>query len=154
MGFGAPGGLEHRDPAQGLGADVEHQRVPVGRDDVVGPALQAPAPEVGAGRPGWLGDGQVDLGVGGEALQPEAGGEALVGAQVVVLQGQGGQAGRVPGQVMAVLVGLEQTELGHPVELVGEGHGVGLESGEDLLPPAEDRFAGTGARHSRPWVSA
>ena len=41
--------FHHRHPAQRVAADVEHQRIPVGGHDVVGPLLQALAPEVGPG---------------------------------------------------------------------------------------------------------
>ena len=48
MGLGAPQRLHHRDPAQRLDADVEHQGVPIGRDDVIGPAPEALAAVNGA----------------------------------------------------------------------------------------------------------
>ncbi len=44
--------LHHRDPSQRIRSDVEHEAVPVGRDDGVGPAGEARAPEI---RPGRLG---------------------------------------------------------------------------------------------------
>ena len=49
-----------------------------------------------------------------------------------------------------------QLELGHPVELAGEGHRVGLEPVEHGLPAvaAPPRRRPSSPRHSRPWSSA
>ena len=48
-------GLHHRDPSQRIDPDVEDEAVPVRRDDGVGPAGEARAPEVRPGRLGRIG---------------------------------------------------------------------------------------------------
>ncbi len=59
----------------------------------------------------------------------------------MVLEVEERQLGVVPGEGVAVDVGLEESELGDPVELTVEGPGVPFESGEDRFPAVEDLVA-------------
>ena len=61
--------------------------------------------------------------------------QRLVGPQVVVLEVEGPEPGVVPLEPVPLPVALEQPVLGDPVELVGQRHRVGLETGQHVLPP-------------------
>jgi len=52
---------------------------------------------------------------------------------------------------VALPVGLDQVQLGHPVELAHEGHGVALQAGEDPLPALDHEVTnGLVAETARP----
>ena len=61
-----------------------------------------------------------------------------LGPQVVVLEVHRREAGVVPAQAVPFPVAVDQPVLGDPVDLRGDGGGIGLEAGEDRLPAAED----------------
>ena len=64
--------------------------------------------------------------------------QAASWVDVGVLEVDQGQFGRRPAQSVALAIGLQQLELGHPVELVGEAENVGAERIQTVLPAAED----------------
>ncbi len=63
--------------------------------------------------------------------------QALVRPDVGVLQVDGLEAGRAPVQAVAGAVALEDRQLGHPVELPGQRHRVGLQPGQHRLPAVQ-----------------
>src|SRR5918992_2621866 len=142
VGGRPPGRLEHRDPLEGLAADVEDDRVPAGGGDLGGVAGQAAAAEEGPGVLGRLGHGGGDLLLGDQALDPAGGGqpvvEALVDADVVELEVDQGELGVLPLQAVAGRHLLHELVLGRPVDGPGGLEGVVLELGQDGLPALQD----------------
>ena len=141
----SPERLHHRDPLQGVRADVEDDAVPVGRDHGVGPAREALAPEIGPRGAGGLGGGGHDVGLVDEALDLPGPHEALVqrpvGAHVVVLEIEERELRVAPLEAVTIDVGLEQIELRDPVELTVERVGFALEVAEHCFPAREDHVA-------------
>src|SRR5215211_3994630 len=142
VGGGAPGGLEHGHPLEGLAADVEDDGVPAGGGDLGGVAGQAAAAEEGPGVGRGLGDGGGHLLLGDQPLDPAGGGqpvvEALVKLDVVVLDVDKGQLGVLPLQAVAVGDLLHELVLGRPVDRPGGLERVVLEQGQHGLPALED----------------
>src|SRR5215218_6054950 len=142
VGGGAPGRLQHRDPLEGLAADVEDDRVPAGGRDLGGVAGQAAAAEERPGVGRGLGDRVGDLLLGDQALDPSGGGQPVVEAlgrvDVVVLDVDHGQLGVLPLQAVAVGDLLHELVLGRPVDGPGRLQGVVLEQGQDRLPALQD----------------
>ena len=115
---------------------------------VVGDEFSA---QPGAGLLRRVGGGPGDLLVGEEPAHPPGAGqpvvEALVLAQIVVLQVDQSQPGRIPVQAVAAAVGLQQLQLGHPIDPVGGPGGIFGQVGQHVLPGFE-HLGGLGVRHS------
>ena len=114
MRLGSAGRFHHRHPAERVAADVEHHRVPVGGHDLVGPALQALAPEVGPGVVGRLGDRPGDLVVVGQPLEARPGGPATAPGAGRGTAGPWPPAGRRPSAGRALAVAVDRPVLGRP----------------------------------------
>ena len=127
--------LHHGDPAQCLARHVEHHGVPVGGHDPVGPAGQAPAPEVGAGI-GW-GLFSSPEGVAGinKSLGAESGEERTVGPQVVVLEIKGCEPEIIMSQAVSLTKTVHYSAFGNPVHLPSQRIGIGLQARQYRLPP-------------------
>ena len=85
-----------------------------------------------------------------EDVEADAKGQALVGAQVVVLQIERLQPGVVGAGAVPFGEALDEPLLGHPVDLVGDGGGVAFEPLQDGLPQRQHLATDLGADRGQP----
>ena len=143
---GAAQRFHHRHPSQRVAADVEHERVPVGGDDVERPLLRG----TGRGsRPGWWSAGRsspLATVVGGDrsVCSPTRSARHLLGAQVVVLQVERLEPGVARPQPVPVGEPLDERAAWPPSRPVGDAVGIALEPGR--APPP----SGAARRRRRP----
>src|SRR5438445_2837315 len=142
MGARPAEGLAHRDALQRIPAGVQDQRVPGSGRDRVGIFRDAPAAEERAGILRWLHDGPLHLFVGREPLDLPGMCESMVeppiAPNIVVLQIDRAELRVAPREAVPFPISLEQTQLGHPIELSAERSWIALEPAEDTLPSLDD----------------
>src|SRR2546428_10648515 len=122
--LGAAERLEHEDLLEGAFLEVEDDRVPGGRHDLVAVALQAHSTEVRPRVLRWVVDRLGDLVIGDHAIDRlgllELVVEALAGTEVVVLEVDHQHTVIVPLEVVLGDVVLDELPLDDPVELAAE----------------------------------
>src|SRR5262249_7399089 len=122
--LGAPERLQHEDLLERPFLQVEEDRIPRRRDDVFRVALEAHAPEVGAGVARRVVDRPENLVVAGDPLDCvgllELVVEALARPDVVVLEVDHRDPRVRPAHAVLGPIALKEIELDHPVELAVE----------------------------------
>src|SRR5664280_295205 len=124
VGLGAAQRLEGRHPLQRVPAHIEDHTVPGGGGDLGAVPRQASAAEVGPGVLGRLCHRPHDGRLADQPLHPSPSHQpvvqALVRADVGVLQVDQLQPRGVPAQAVPTAVALEDLQLGHPVQLAAQ----------------------------------
>ena len=103
--------------------------------------LQASAPEVRPGVERRLGCVPACVGIVDQRLQTGSSSKRLLGSKVVVLQVERSKPGVVPTRFVTLPETVEESLLGHPVDVIGDASGSAFETGEHSLPAIENHVA-------------
>ena len=145
--------LHHRNPPEGSAPRSKTMESQLAAT-IDRPSAQAAAPEVGPGGGRRLGDGLDDVVLGDQPLDHPG----LTGFSNSDCSGRtswycrsiAASLGSSHSRPWRSRIGVEQVVLGHPVELAGERHRIGLEGGQHRLPAPQHVGHLTSSPHSSP----